>query len=179
MPIDWTKTTPDVKERVVSEGFAYLDGQLKLATSADQRASVLAGVFTTAATAVLAGLVALSTASSPSPIEKMAVYIGGGVTVTLFFAATGLAIAAIFPVGFWLPGNEPSSWYRDVETAKPLASALGEEAEHIQSKIDENRDVLGKNASRFKWAAIIGIAAPLAGFVFWAVSLFLLSLCRT
>lgn len=48
--MDWSKAKPGVLERIVQEGEQFLGGQLELATSADQRAAVLAGMFTAAAT---------------------------------------------------------------------------------------------------------------------------------
>ena len=41
--------------RLSAVATAYLDGMLRVATSADQRASSLAGMFTAAATALYAG----------------------------------------------------------------------------------------------------------------------------
>ena len=168
--MDWSKADSNMVERIVEEGEAYLAGQLKLATSADQRASMLAGVFTAGATAVIAGLLTLHTAEKIALAQKFPVYLGGGVGFLLFLAAASFCIAAIFPVGFWLPGNEPQAWYRDIEGAKDLKLALGEEAEHIQSKISENREVLSKNATRFKIGAILGIAAPIVALAVWMIS---------
>lgn len=90
--------------------------------------------------------------------------------VICFLVGAALCIAAIFPVGFWLPGNEPESWFGDVAAAKELDAALCEEAEHIQSKIAENRSVVAKNAQRFQWGAILGIIAPAAGFLLWLLT---------
>lgn len=175
--MDWAKAKPEMVNKIVQEGEAYLSGQLKLATSADQRASMLAGVFTAAATAVIAGLLTLNTSDIPLG-EKFPIYLGGGVAFVSFLAAASLCIMAIFPVGFWLPGNEPASWYGDVNSEKELTPALGEEAEHIQSKISENRAVLEKNAKRFRWGAILGIAAPIAGTLAWFISFFSVWIAR-
>lgn len=164
--MDWTKAKPGVPENVSREGTVYLDAQLRLATSADQRAAVLAGIFTTASTALLAGLVALSTSSAPG---RLPIFLGGGTAVVLFVAAAAFCIVAIFPVGFWLPGSEPKSWKTDVEEGKDLVASLGQAADHIQEKIEENRCVLDANAKRFKWGATLGIAAPLVGTVVWIV----------
>ncbi len=168
--MDWSKTKFDLKQRIVQEGEAYLSGQLKLATSADQRASMLAGAFAAAGTAIIAGLITLHAAEKITLTQKFPIYLGGGVTAASFLIAAGLCIRAIFPVGFWLPGNEPKSWYGDVTTGRTLDDAMGEEAEHIQTKIEDNRAVIKTNASRFKWGATLGIAAPVAGFIVWLIS---------
>ncbi len=169
--MDWSKASDQMVARVVQEGETYLSGQLKLATSADQRASVLAGVFTTAGTALLAGLIAFAATNQSAPItERYPLFLGGGAAVILFFAAASLCIAAIFPAAFWLPGNEPKSWFGDVESGKGLTAALAEEAEHIQDKIAENRGVIVKNAWRFKTGTIVGIAAPGIGLILWGLT---------
>ena len=168
--MDWSKTKPEVVSRVVTEGETYLQGQLTLATSSDQRASMLAGVFTAAGTALLVGLITLAATKDISLTIKYPAYLGGGVAAVLFILAAAFCIRATFPVQFWLPGNQPHSWYGDVEAGRELTAALSEEAEHIQSKIAENRTVLQTNATRFKWGAALGIAAPLIGTALWLIS---------
>jgi hypothetical protein len=58
--MDLSKIEPDFSKEIIRGGEAYLDGTVKIATSADQRASSLAGMFTAATTALLAAVVALS-----------------------------------------------------------------------------------------------------------------------
>ena len=53
--LDFSKIKSDFRKEIVREGTVYLDGQLRIATSADSRASGLAGIFTAAATALTAG----------------------------------------------------------------------------------------------------------------------------
>jgi hypothetical protein len=168
--MDWKNADKDMTTRIVEEGQTYLDGQLRLATSADGRAAALAGVFTAAAAAIMAGLIALTVASKPDFAAKYPIYLGGGIAALLFLAAAAHAIAAMLPISFWLPGNEPESWYGDVDSKKAMMEALGEEAEHIQSKIEDNRKVLKRNARLFKRAAILGICAPTAGATLWLIS---------
>jgi hypothetical protein len=167
---DWSKAKPGVVKQVVREGEMYLDGQLRLALSADQRAAILAGVFTAAATGVLAVMIALAITKDTAILHRYPVYLGGGTTAGMFLLAASLCIAAVMPVGFWLPGNQPEMWYADVDQSKDLDVALAEETKHIQDKIAENRGVLGKNAQRFKWGAIIGITAPFAGAALWLLT---------
>jgi hypothetical protein len=57
--MDFSKIDDIFSREIVRGGEAYLDGQLKIATSADQRASSLAGVFIAATTAMVAASVAL------------------------------------------------------------------------------------------------------------------------
>jgi hypothetical protein len=172
--MDWSKAKPDVVQHVVKEGQSYLDAQLHLGTSADQRASVLAGIFIAAATGVLLGLASLAAAKTSSAAHMFPVFLGGLVTALLLLSAGSLCVAATMPVKFWLPGNEPESWFRDVKDETETTTALGEEAEHIQAKIVENRMVTERNARRFKWGAMLGIAAPFVGTLFWVLT----SFCR-
>lgn len=147
----------------VGEGERYLSGQLTLATSADQRAAVLGGIFTAAGTAILAGLLA---AYSPATTSN-AILFSGIVVAGLFLLGAGLCISTALPVGFFLPGNEPAEWRADIESDRALIDALQEEADNYQLKIEDNRAVLKRNAERFKSGAIAGIAAPVTGLTVW------------
>jgi hypothetical protein len=167
---DWTKAKPGLVQQIVREGELYLDGQLKLALSADQRAAILAGVFTAAATGVLAVMLALAITKDVAILHRYPVYVGSGTTAGMFLVAACLCISAAMPVGFWLPGNQPENWYGDVDQGKDLGAALGEEAQHIQDKIVENRAILAKNAQRFGRGAIMGIAAPFVGAALWLLT---------
>jgi hypothetical protein len=149
--MDWTTADEKMTTRIVDEGQTYLEGQLRLATSADGRA-------------------ASAVAGQPAPASKYPLILGGGIAAILFLTAAAHCMMAILPAGFYLPGNEPASWYGDVKAKKALAEALGEEAGHIQSKIEDNREVLVRNARLFKRGAIIGISAPTIGTLVWLVS---------
>jgi hypothetical protein len=146
--VDLTKASQEMLAQIVREAELYLDGQLKLALSADQRASVLSGAYSAGASAIVAGLIALST-SSLSRLTLYPILLGGAGTTVLFLVAAFCCIKSIAPVGFWLPGNEPKSWYSDVISGKQLKEALEEEAVHLQEKIEENSVVLKQNARVF------------------------------
>lgn len=168
--MDWKSADKDLATRAVDEGHVYLDAQLRLATSADGRAAALAGVFTAAAAALMAGLIALIVSPHGTLGTKYPVLLGGGIAALLFLTAAAHCIAAILPSGFWLPGNQPKLWYEDVETNKPMVEALAEEAQHVQEAIDDNRKTLERNARLFKRAAIMGICAPTVGTIVWLIS---------
>lgn len=170
--IDWSKSDPETVREIVREGEAYLHGQLTLATSADQRASVMAGIFTAAGAAIVAGLITL--ASSKGASSFVPIFAGGIVAAILFLVGAGLCIYAALPVGFNLPGSQPLSWQEDVEKGRKLFRSLREQAENYQDKIVKNRKVLKANAKRFKWGAISGIAAPFLGFLVWLATSFCL-----
>jgi hypothetical protein len=168
--MDWTNADRDMTSRIVDEGQTYLDGQLRLATSADGRAAALTGVFTAAAAALMAGLIALAVAAKPDAASKYPLFLGGGIAAGLFLIAAAHCMMAILPADFWLPGNEPKVWYDDIITKKAFVEALGEEAGYIQEKIEENRAVLKRNARLFRRGAIAGICAPTVGTLVWLIS---------
>jgi hypothetical protein len=98
--MDFSNIKEDFRKEIVRGGEAYIDGQVRIATSADGRASSLAGMFTAAATALTAGVIALTPAwSVPGHVSLM---IGGGASAILFLIGACLCIFAIQPVGFWL-----------------------------------------------------------------------------
>ncbi|MEK7996673.1 MAG: hypothetical protein AAB403_22955 [Planctomycetota bacterium] len=170
--MDWTNADKEMVNRIIDEGQTYLDAQLRLATSADGRAAALAGMLTAAATALMAGLIALTIASQIKLQDKYPIFFGGGLAAALFLLAAALCIWALVPIGFYLPGNEPKSWFGDIETKKQLADALGEEAQYIQEKIEENRAAIDLNAKKFRAAAILAIVAPTTGVLVWLLSSF-------
>jgi hypothetical protein len=171
--MDFSKIDVEFGKEIVRGGEAYLDGMLRVATSADQRASGLAGMFTAAATALLAAVVALANPawSVPGRIQLM---VGGAASALAFFVGALLCLRTIMPVKFWLPGCEPHNWEPDVSAGKKLEACLGERAGHIQDQIAENINVIESNARWFRRGATLGIIAPFVGIAVWLVA----SLCR-
>ena|ERR1700738_275247 len=131
--MDFSKIDEGFAKEIVRGGEAYLDGMLRVATSADQRASSLAGMFTAAATALLAATVAL-TNPTWNLTGRLALVLGGGVAAIMFFVGAFLCLRTTMPVQFWLPGCEPENWEADVAAGKKLQECLGERAAHIQDK---------------------------------------------
>jgi hypothetical protein len=173
--LDFSKIKADFRKEIVREGTVFLDGQLKIATSADSRAAGLAGIFTAAATALTAGVVIAIFNSSGSPLNaKLPLMFGGGATALLFLTAAVLCIMAIQPVSFWLPGLAPENWDTDISSGRDLDDCLGERAAHIQQQISENLKTIEANAWRFRWGSRLGIAAPFMGVIVWLLA----SACR-
>jgi hypothetical protein len=173
--LDFSKIKADFRKEIVREGTVYLDGQLKVATSADSRASGLAGIFTAAATALTAGIVITIFNSAEAPLrDKLPLMLGGTASALLFLAAAVLCIVAIQPVNFWLPGLAPENWDTDIASGRELDDCLGERAAHIQQQIADNLKTIAGNARRFRWGSRLGIAAPFVGVVVWLLA----SACR-
>jgi hypothetical protein len=172
--MDFTKIDETFSREIVRGGETYLDGMLRVATSADQRASGLAGMFTAAATALIAAVVVLANPTW-NVTWKLPLMLGGGAAALMFLTGAVTCLRTIMPVKFWLPGCEPHNWDSDVVVGKKLHDCLGERATHIQEQIADNLVVIETNARRFKRGARFGIAAPCVGFVVW---LLLANACR-
>jgi hypothetical protein len=173
--MDFSKIKSEFRKEIVREGTVYLDGQLKVATAADARASGLAGMYTAAATALTAGVVISIFNSAGSALhDRLPMMLGGAVSAVFFLVAAILCIAAIQPVSFWLPGLAPENWETDISAGKDLDDCLGERAAHIQEQIAENLKTIEGNARLFRWGARLGISAPFAGVIVWLLA----SLCK-
>ena len=171
--MDFSKIDEPFGREIIRGGESYLDGMLRIATSADQRASGLGGMFTAGATALIAAVIALSNPSWQMP-GKLQLQLAGGAAALMFLLGAVTCLRTIMPVKFWLPGCEPHNWRSDVDGGKKLHDCLGERATHIQEQIDENRGVIEKNARFFRWGARFGISAPFVGLVVWLLA----SACR-
>jgi hypothetical protein len=171
--MDFSKIDETFGKEVVRGGEVYLDGMLRIATSADQRASGLAGMFAAAATALLAAVVALANPAW-NISGRVALIVGGLAAAGMFLSGAVLCLTTIMPVTFWLPGCEPENWEPDVLAGKKLQDCLGERARHIQDQIGENLRVIESNARRFKLGAALGITAPFVGVIAWV----LVSICQ-
>jgi len=164
--MDFSKIDDDLAKEIVRGGEAYLDGQAKIAASADSRSAGLAGIYTAAAMALIAGTIALTNPAwnVPGHTPMMA---GGVVSAACFLTGAILCIVAIQPTAFWLAGCEPENWAEDIASGRKLRECLGDRALHIQEEIAENTAVITKNARLFKWGSTFGILAPVAGLVVW------------
>lgn len=158
----WAEAEKGMIHEIIREAEARLHGQVQLATSADQRAAVLAGVFIAAGTAIIAALLA-GIASHPS----LAIILGAITAAALFLAGAGYCIRTVMPCDFHLPGNQPDNWYSDVDERRALKECLGQAAEHCQDAIVENRKQLQANARLFARGAWLGVSAPVAGALVW------------
>src|SRR6266508_2556649 len=116
--MDLSKIKPEFRKEIVRGGEAYLDGQLKIATSADSRASGLAGMFTAAATALTAGVVIAVFNPAWAVPARLPLMLGGSIAAACFLIGAVLCITAIRPVDFWLPGCAPENWADDAASAR-------------------------------------------------------------
>ncbi len=155
---DWSSANICLVREALRCGEARLAAQMQLAISADQRASVLAGIYAAIGTGIIA---ALASAADPKPY-----LLAGGIVMAVVFIFGGLlCILTTLPVGIWTPGYEPQAWYDDISNNKALVVALGELTASYNTHILENNDIITKNAGLFRWGALIGMAAPLLGAV--------------
>lgn len=174
--MDFSKIDTDFRKEIVRGGESYLDGQVKIATSADSRASSLAAMYTAAATALTAGVViAIFNAAGFQLHDRLPLIAGGAAAALSFLAGALCCVTAIQPAGFYLPGCEPENWQEDIDAGRKLEECLGERAKHIQGHIAENFKVIGRNARLFAWGARCGMAAPFIGLIAWAAFSYLVS----
>lgn len=168
--MDLSKVAPEFRKEIVRGGEEYLSGQLIIATSADSRASGLAGVFTAVATALAAGVIVVLFSPDWGIPQRVSLALGGGAAAVLFIASAALCVFAIRPISFWLPGCDPEAWEDDVEAGRLLDDCIGGRAKHIQEQIVENDRAIKTNARLFKWGSILGVAAPFVGVIVWLIS---------
>ena len=166
--MDWSGAEAKLVEEILREAEIYLQAQQSLALSADQRSSVMASLFTATAVGIIVGLMTL--VASDHAAGHVAIYLAGCISVALMVAAASLCIWSARPISFSIAGNEPQSWYQDVQKPRELKALLGEQAENYQGKITRNNARLAANATRFSWGAGLGVAAPIAGIAAWALA---------
>jgi hypothetical protein len=158
----WPNAKPDVVEEVVRDAQKYLEGQLSLATSADQRAAVMASIFAAAGTGLVAGLAA------GNPDRSL--FYGGLLAAALFLIGSGLCALATLPADFYLPGSQPDSWEEELKEGTEPGAALRDQVVNSQTKINRNGALLIANSKKFKWGAVCGIAAPFIGLLVWLIA---------
>jgi len=164
----WQPQQLELIKEACRQGELKLTAQVQMATSADQRATVLAGIYVAAATGIMGAI-----ATSDSLRTRLPFLIASGITAIAFLVGAVLCIRATLPVNFWPPGNEPGEWYEDIEKSRPLHEAIGDQAAHFDRFIKENKAVIDRNADNFKMGALLGIAAPIFGlFVGGIICLF-------
>jgi hypothetical protein len=172
--MDFSKIDNEFSKEIIRSGEAYLDGQLKIATSADQRASSLAGVFIASATALIAASLALANPQW-NVSGRLPLIVGAASAAIMFLIGAIHCWLAIMPVSFFIPGTEPMNWDTDVVAGKKLHDCLGERADHVEEAIAVNLRIIASNARKFRNGAIFGILAPFIGVLTWALVFFCLS----
>jgi hypothetical protein len=157
---NWITADEGMVKEACRQGEAQLAAQVQLATSADQRATVLAGIYVAAATGVIAAI-----ATGDFFKTHHSYVVGAALGALAFLCAAIACIKATLPTDFWTPGNLPSEWYADIEGKKELKVAIGEQAAHFDDHIRENNLVITRTARYFLFGALLGIFAPVIGLV--------------
>ena len=157
---DWTGKNLQLIQEASRHAEAKLAAQIQLAVSADARASILAGIYATAATGCILALATNKTLQA-SHTATAAI-----VSATLFFAVGAvLCVWAAWPCDFRSPGNDPSTWYGDIEEGVSIEKAAGDQLQLSESDIRENNATLTQNARRLQAGIVVGIAAPIIGLL--------------
>lgn len=147
-----------------------ISAQITIATSADQRATILAGIYVAASVGIIAALATYQHECRTIPIKLMCFSAS-----LVFIISSMLCIISTFPVEFWLPGNDPKEWEIDIEKNTPIAEAIHEQASYFDNEIKQNNATMKKNAKMFKIGALMGILAPIIGVMLGGIASLLLS----
>jgi len=166
--MDWSRGSPELKKQILEESNSFLSGTVAIAASADQRAAVMAGTFTAAATAIVAGLMALG-ATAGGIHQLFPVYAGGVVAAAAFAVGALFCVLAMMPANFYLPGSTPAEWEDDVIANRSLEACRTDMIQIAGRRALHNRGVIAKNASRFLVGVSAGIFAPFAGLIVWGL----------
>jgi hypothetical protein len=75
--VDWSTAKDGIVDEVLRDSETFLAGTVTIASSADQRAAVVAGTFATAGAAIVAGVIGFSAAASADNPYARSVYVGG------------------------------------------------------------------------------------------------------
>jgi hypothetical protein len=171
--VEWSAAKEGIVAEILRDSETFLAGTVTIATSADQRAAVVAGTFATAGAAIVAGVIGFAAAASAENLYALAVYLGGLSAAALFIAGSVFCISAAMPVGFRLPGTKPSNWEEDIAQGHSLLECQHDLLAIRETAIKENLETIERNAKRYRIGAVLGIAAPVVGFVIWGGALLL------
>lgn len=160
MSRDWKTKKPELIREASRHAESRLAAQLQIATSADQRAAVLGGIYVAAATGIIGAL-----ATGASTKLNLALTVGACISAAAFLIGAYLCIFAMLPINFDIAGNEPSNWYDDIDADRSLQETMGEQLDCFDEAIKDNNIRVARNARFFKAGALIGISAPIIGIL--------------
>jgi hypothetical protein len=172
--VDWATAKEGIVDEVLRTSETYLTGTVTIAASADQRAAVVAGTFATAGAAIVAGVIGFSAAASADNHYGTAVYAGGLLSASMFIIGALFCIRAAMPVGFNLPGTQPSKWEGDINCGHTMQQCQHDLIRNNEISIKENLTIISKNAKRYTIGAYCGIAAPFVGAAAWLIALLIM-----
>ena len=118
-----------------------LDAQLQGTFARDQRASSLISTYTTIASALVGGLVALYFSES----INILLFIIGLLPVAGFVVSVFMSLQVLHSSRFNYPGNDPMSWSRE-DFTHPWSQVLAEQAQAYRDMILENEEVAEKDS---------------------------------
>jgi hypothetical protein len=168
--VNWKGVKLEMARQIKAQGEVFLQAQLQSAIASDQRATTMAGICVTLATAVVAGGIAYWDKAQAGPVLAASF----GAALMLIIAA-GFAGWSARPVDFFFPGNQPSKWYeiRDAD----LAYALGGEAENYETHIQVNQAILTANHHAVYVGFWFALASPAVGALVWVTAKIISSSC--
>ena len=165
--MDWQNVEKEMALQILRLGEVYVKATLDLATTIDQRASVLAGIFMTAAAAALAAVGSLLATPDESDIELVS---GASALAVTWLLASGFCIAALWPKKYQLPGAHPNDWMEDNVVRGDIVEAIGGQCEIYQAIINHNEREVQRTGKWVKIGATLGCLASALGALAWWLS---------
>ena len=161
--LDWTGVDIETAREIMALGQKHLEAQLQTALAADARATAMSSLYVTMALAAIAGGLAYwQTADS---LE--ALFSSISATLILIVAAAQAAWAAR-PIGFYLPGTDPATWFDD--RRDNLVELIGGQAEIDNRDIRRNSKRMAESGRAIKRAFNLSLSAPVVGFLVWLIT---------
>jgi hypothetical protein len=161
--LDWKSVDPEMARQILALGQAHLEAQLKTALAGDARATAMAGLYVTLALAVIAA--ALGYWQTADSLEALLAGIASAAVLLIAAAQAGWAAR---PVGFFLPGTPPATWFKD--RRKDLMETIGGQAEIDDRDIRRNATRMAEGGRAIKRAFYLSLSAPIVAPAVWLIT---------
>lgn len=160
-------------EEIHRQGETCLQGTLQLALAADQRATMMAGIFGAGAVALLGA--AAGVFGAATPMTNATPLLGALFsTAAVWFVAMVCCALAALPVRFHVTGYEPKNLTNLAHSTEAATWILRYTGEDLQKRIDNNRRALDEAGWYFKSGVLVGLSGPVVFVIGYLFSLCLL-----
>ncbi len=153
-------------ERCLDDSARQIENLNAFATSGDQRAVAIGGVYISAATAIVGGLIAWAAQKGEVPQQAL---MPGMVAAFMFYLGGAMCLWLAFPTPTYVAGSPPEFWRHLLKHGYAYEECLQEQLEEYERKITANKADKELSANLFRTAAVIGLLAPLAaGLIYFS-----------
>lgn len=158
----WNRIPEAALREILRQGETYLDGILKVAIAADQRATTLMGIYGAVGVASLVSAATLGTRTQPDlPL-----------IISIIAAALCLLVAGLMcgragrPIDFYISGYEPE---KIMESSTEELWLLRYVCDDLQRRIDSNKQILKKSSALIFGSFAVAGSAVLVGLILFFV----------